>query len=148
MTSHHVEVCTLSCRDIDPYPPHHRMAFAFSTVPSPHPRRPTLRLPALFREGFGLTTFPIDNLSDDLGSACPPAVLSSVCTEDKAVHPACSPFWSKRISIFRLLIITTFISDLHMLAISSTTWFPNRLYAGSTVPASRPSLQGYVVTAA
>jgi len=33
--NHHVEVCTLSCQDICPYPLHYRMAFAFSTILCP-----------------------------------------------------------------------------------------------------------------
>ena len=35
--SHHVEVGTLSCQDTNPYPPHYKMPFAFSTIPYPHP---------------------------------------------------------------------------------------------------------------
>src|SRR5699024_9386462 len=34
--SHHVEVYTLSCWAILPYPSYYRLAFAFSTIPYPH----------------------------------------------------------------------------------------------------------------
>ena len=78
--------------------------FRFFHNPIPASHRRTLRLPTLFvKEEYGLTTFPLDNLSDDLGSAYSPVALLSVCTEAKALHPGYLPFWSKRISVFRLL---------------------------------------------
>src|SRR5659263_39186 len=62
--------CTLSCWDKNPYPPHYRMAFASSTIPYPHLiGTPCGCLLSFQKEEYGLTTFPIDNLSDDLGSA-------------------------------------------------------------------------------
>ena len=54
----------------------------------------TLRLPTPIGGVYGLTTFRVDNLSDDLGSVSPPAAFVSVCSEGKAEQPAAYHFGS------------------------------------------------------
>ncbi len=57
-----VEVCLLSHRimslSLNPYPASYRSAFAFSTVPYPHPYRLPLRVAFPFRRDMGLTSSP------------------------------------------------------------------------------------------
>src|SRR5215469_16429877 len=45
----------------NPYPPHYKVAFAFSAFLCPQPHWFTLRLPTREWEGYGFTTFRIQN---------------------------------------------------------------------------------------
>ena len=65
-TDHSMEVCTLSRQGnrFIPYPPHYRMAFAFSIILYPLQQQITLRLSLsarLARRRVGLTTFRASN---------------------------------------------------------------------------------------
>jgi len=94
------------------------VAFAFS-----HPSTRTAigwscgLLPRV-EEQYGLTTFrKIDK--DGLGALCPPVALG---VHDRVLSRLCtrySAFWLKPISIFGLVLITTFIESSHVFTIPS-----------------------------
>ena len=85
-------------RVLNSYPPHHRMAFASSSIPYPHPYGSPHGLLSQ-RERYGLTTFRTSNL-DDLGSAYPPVArhLRKMMGEHLLLATyllvqACQPLW-------------------------------------------------------
>ena len=106
------------CHRLNPYPPHYRMAFASSGVPYPHPYRPPLRLAFPCGRDTGLPRSARVPL-DELGSACPPVTRHLRETKGELPPPGHLPFWSKPLSPFGLLVLTTFISGSHVLAMSS-----------------------------
>jgi hypothetical protein len=76
------EVCPLSrgmmsAHRLNPCPPHYRPAFASSALLYPQPHQPPLRLACPFRQGYGLTTFRLND-TDGLGPAFPPTALLSM----------------------------------------------------------------------
>jgi hypothetical protein len=76
------EVCPLSrgmmsAHRLNPCAPHYRPAFASSALLYPQPYQPPLRLACPFRQGYGLTTFRLND-TDGLGPAFPPTALLSM----------------------------------------------------------------------
>ena len=62
---------------------------------------------SLYGEVYGLTTFPTDNLSDDLGSVFSPAAIMSVCSEGKAEQPAAYRFGSSVVRLYQHLTLVS-----------------------------------------
>jgi hypothetical protein len=87
----------------------------------PIPTNPSACLTVSFplRENDGLTTFRI-RTQDGLGSACSPVAFHLRQGKGEALAPSHVPFGSSLLfSTFGLLVLTTFISGSHMLAIPS-----------------------------
>ena len=118
-----MEVCPLSRgmmspptpARLNPCPAHYRPAFASSIVPYPQPHRLRLRsaFPVLAHGGdYGLTMFrTIDRIG--LGPLCSPVAGKCILPipmtgEARPPVPATLPFWPRPVSIFGLLVVTTF----------------------------------------
>ena len=67
----------MSAHHLNPYPPHYRPAFASSTLLYPQPPQPSLRLACPLRQGYGFTTFRLNDM-DGLGLAFLPTALMSM----------------------------------------------------------------------
>jgi hypothetical protein len=67
----------MSAHRLNPYPPRYRPAFASSALLYPQPHQPSLRLACRLRQGYGLTTFRLND-TDGLGPAFPPTALLSM----------------------------------------------------------------------
>ena len=93
-----------------------------SLFPTPIPAPPlvdfTASLPFLRKERYGLTTFrTVDK--DGLGALCPPGALA---VHDRVLSRPCthySALLAKPVSIFGLLLITTFIESSRLFTIPS-----------------------------
>src|SRR5262249_5878011 len=86
-------------------------------------------------EDDGLTTFH-GRLTDGLGSACSPVVRQRRQGKGEAPAPGHVPFWFKPVSVFGLLVLTTFIGSSPELALQPTL-APDRRDAGSRRVLSR-----------
>jgi len=109
-----------------------------SLPPSSSTRRPIgNRLAAGLPRGEddGLTTFH-GWITDGLGSACSPVARTATAGEGESPAPGHVPFWFKPISVFGLLVLTTFISSSPGLAMPSTL-VPDRFNASSRRVPSR-----------
>jgi hypothetical protein len=142
---HPREVSPLSRRVISPEgsTPIRPITGRHSLPPSSFTRRPVgNRLAAgLPRgEGDGLTTFR-GHIINGLGSACSPVARQRRQGKGKAPALGHVPFWFKPISIFGLLVLTTFTGSSPELAMPSTL-VPDRRDAGSR----RDSLAGSPAT--
>ena len=114
-----------------------------SLPPSSSTRRPigdrlTAGLPR--GEDDGLTTFH-GRITDGVGSACSPMARQRRQGKGDTPAPGHVPFWFKPISIFGLLVLTTFLGSSPELAMPSTLG-PDRRDAGSR----RGSLTGVPAT--
>ena len=103
-----------------------------SLPPSSSTRRPIGdRLAAGLPRGEddGLTTFH-GWITDGVGSACSPVARTATAGEGRVPCTWPRTFWFKPVSVFGLLVLTTFISSSPELAMPSTL-APDRLDAGS-----------------
>src|SRR5918992_6146427 len=78
---------------LNPYPPHYRMAFAFSILPFPHVHGLALRVAFPFGRRTGLPC-SISVTSSGLGALCPPGVLLPLTRHCKGLVPTPLPFGS------------------------------------------------------
>ena len=99
----------------------HPMTGWHSLFPTPIPALPLVGLAASLprvQEQYGLTTFhKVD--TNGLGALCPPVALG---VHDRVLSRLCtrySAFWLKPLSIFGLVLITTFIESSHVFTIPS-----------------------------
>lgn len=149
-----MEVCPFSRRMIsplprlNPYPPHYRAAFAFSTFLYPHRRQHSLQFACPEGQRYGLTLFHFVD-KRELDSVFSPTVF---CPCALILKKSSQPrtFWFKPVSIFGLSSITTFI-DSSLVLIISLSLAPLRIDACSRHLPSRVGAArgpGYIVPAA
>src|ERR1017187_6133452 len=94
-----LEVSPLDAAEsFDPYPPDCRMAFAFSSLPCPPSRQPSLRLAFLPRGGVAGLPRSTRTTTNDLAPACAPAALMSVCLLATNKQPGCIDRKSTRLN--------------------------------------------------
>jgi hypothetical protein len=104
---------------LNPYPPHYRMAFAFSTFPYPPSHRRILRCAFLSQKGLdGFTMFRLNN-NDRLGSLFSPVALVPMTRECRALVPATFLLVGSCAFVHDPLYFTTFIKRSHLLTILS-----------------------------
>lgn len=133
---------------LNPYQAHYRPAFACSLIPCPTPRRLALRLTVPTRGNAGFTRFrccAIGWLRSRLSAGG-----IAVCDRENE-EPLSQPraFWLKPVSVFGLLVLTTFIDGSHLFSIPSTL-APDRFDASSHGLSSRfgrrfSMQQGYII---
>lgn len=78
-------------RHFNPYPPHYRLAFAFSIFLYPHHFRPSLRLAFLFPGVIRAYHVPLDNL-DGVGLTLSTGGSPSAVSEFLSLTPVHFPF--------------------------------------------------------
>jgi hypothetical protein len=115
------EVCTVTGWDdvalrFNPYPPHYRAAFAFSTFLYPPSHSLPCGRPAIAGRGSGLPCS--DQITrNGLGSVFSPVVVYVPVTQLNTELSNHLPFWPKPISIFGLSRLTEFINSSLSLAL-------------------------------
>jgi hypothetical protein len=102
----------------NPYPNDYRVAFASSILPYPHACRLALRFAFPNGRHVGLPR-SVYVPTDGLGPACSPVAVLSTVQEGESSHTSPHTFWFKLVSVFSLLVLTTFISSSHMLTMPS-----------------------------
>ena len=90
---------------LNPYPPHYRMAFASSSISSPHLQQRALRfhLPEGTRQRYGVSTFRINDPVSELGAPWTPvAHRFRAGTLETCILTTCHSHWGTAFDLLNL----------------------------------------------